>query len=46
VLSALFEKSKVGGIPVLLHVAGVHVFKITEVVATLRSNLTAMTLLR
>ena len=46
VFSALFEKCEVGGIPVLLHVARVHVFKITEVVAALWRDFTAVTLLR
>ena len=45
VLSALFEECEVSRVTVFFHVTRVHVFEISKVVASLRRNLSAVTLL-
>lgn len=45
VLSALFEKCEVSRVTVFFHVTRVHVFEISKVLASLRRDFSAMTLL-
>lgn len=45
-LRALFEKCEICRVPVLLHVFVVHIFKVAKVMATLRRDLSAVSLLR